>query len=442
MHFSLFLNLIKNNLRFKENVSYHSFNFVSKIFVQILFPPLMILIWGAENYGIWIMILSLGALFIGINFNFTEVVRLEMTKLYKKSKKISLNQLISNLFVSHSINIAFYTLLSLLFYFFISIDEIESLAGLNNNEIQFIFIFIFLSFLLENIINYFYPIITFKGYTKNWIHQNTLFLFYSRFLILLGFVFNDFKYLALIYFVANIIRFLVMFYFFLKEKNNIKVSLKYFNLKSCSDIFKKSISYSFEKINAVINQNLIILLIGKFFSPSIVALITTARTMFSYLPSNVYDIIYSPALIEFASLKNMNKQKIIQKVLLFLKPVLFVSFLFIPFSLLLGKPIYGYWISDPQIQISLVFIFLLSVESFLTTILTGLKIPFKSNNNFLFITKIETFFSVLLLSIIVAFIPSIDNWMIIFMISNVFLFLINITFVFNYKNYLSKLYGK
>ncbi len=442
MHFSHFLNLIKNNLRFKENVSYHSFNFISKIFVQILFPPLMILIWGAENYGIWIMILSLGALFIGINFNFTEVVRLEMTKLYKKSKKISLNQLVSNLFVSHSINIAFYTLLSLLFYFFISIDEIESLTGLNNNEIQFIFIFIFLSFLLENIINYFYPIITFKGYTKNWIHQNTLFLFYSRFLILLGFVFNDFKYLALIYFVANIIRFLVIFYFFLKEKNNIKISLKYFNLKSCYDIFIKSISYSFEKINAVINQNLIIILIGKFFSPSIVALITTARTMFSYLPSNVYDIIYSPALIEFTSLKNMNKQKIIQKVLLFLKPVLFVSFLFIPFSLLLGKPIYSYWISDPQIQISLVFIFLLSVESFLTTILTGLKIPFKSNNNFLFITKIETFFSILLLSIIVAFIPSIDNWMIIFMISNVFLFLINIMFIFNYKNYLSKLYAK
>ena len=146
MHFSHFLNLIKNNLRFKENVSYHSFNFISKIFVQILFPPLMILIWGAENYGIWIMIISLGALFIGINFNFTEVVRLEMTKLYKKSKKISLNQLVSNLFVSHSINIAFYTLLSLLFYFFISIDEIESLTGLNNNEIQFIFIFSLVNF--------------------------------------------------------------------------------------------------------------------------------------------------------------------------------------------------------------------------------------------------------------------------------------------------------
>ena len=442
MYFSHFLNLIKYNLRFKENVSYHYFNFVSKIFVQILFPPLMILIWGAKNYGIWIMIISLGALFIGVNFNFTEVVRLEMTKLYKKSKKISLNQLASNLFVSHSINIAFYVLLSLLFYFFISTDEIEALAGLNNNEIQFILIFIFLSFLLESIINYFYPIITFKGYTKNWIHQNTLFLFYSRFLILLGFVFNDFKYLALIYFVANIIRFLAMFYFFLKEKKNIKISLKYFNLKSSCDIFKKSISYSFEKINAVINQNLIILLIGKFFSPSIVALITTARTMFLYLPYSVYDIIYSPALIEFTSLKNMNKQKIIQKVLLFWKPVLFVSFLFIPFSLLLGKPIYSYWISDPQIQISLVFIFLLSTESFLITILNGLKIPFKSNNNFLFITKIETFFSILLLLIIVAFIPSIDNWMIIFMISNVFLFLINIMFIFNYKSYLSKLHGK
>jgi hypothetical protein len=32
--------------------------------------------------------------------------------------------------------------------------------------------------------------------------------------------------------------------------------------------------------------------------------------------------------------------------------------------------------------------------------------------------------------------------MIIFMISNVFLFLINIMFIFNYKSYLSKLYAK
>ena len=442
MYFSNFFNLIKNNLRFRENVNYHSFNFISKIFVQILFPPLMIFIWGAENYGIWIMIISLGALFIGINFNLTEVVRLEMTKAYKASKKIVLNELISNLFFSHTINICLYILIALIFYNVISIDEIQKLTGLSIYDIRYIFIFIFLSFLLENIINYFYPVITFKGYTKIWVHQNTLFLFYSRILILTGFVFNDFKYLSLIYFISNLVRFLIMLSFFIKEKENLKITLQDFSIIKTYDIFKKSISYSFEKINASINQNFIILLIGNFFSPSVVALITTARTMFSNLPSNVYDVIFSPALIEFVSIKNLNPEKIIKKLLILLKPILFISLLFIIFSYFFGEMIYSYWITDSQLEITKLFIFLLTLESFLTTILTGLKIPFKSNNNFLFISRIETLASIFLLILALIILPTSNHWIILFMISNSLLLIISILFIFNYKKYLFKLNDK
>ena len=439
MYFSNFFNLIKNNLRFRENVNYQSFNFISKIFVQILFPPLMIFIWGAENYGIWIMIISLGALFIGINFNLTEVVRLEMTKVYKTPKKIGLNELISNLFFSHTINICLYILVALIFYNVISIDEIQKLTGLSIYDIRYIFTFIFLSFLLENIINYFYPVITFKGYTKIWVHQNTLFLFYSRILILTGFVFNDFKYLSLIYFISNLVRFLIMLSFFIKEKENLKITLQDFSIIKTYDIFKKSISYSFEKINASINQNFIILLIGNFFSPSVVALITTARTMFSNLPSNVYDVIFSPALIEFVSIKNLNPEKIIKKLLILLKPILFISLLFIIFSYFFGEMIYSYWITDSQLEITKLFIFLLTLESFLTTILTGLKIPFKSNNNFLFISRIETLASIFLLILALIILPTSNHWIILFMISNSLLLIISILFIFNYKNYLFKL---
>jgi len=439
MYFSNFFNLIKNNLRFQENVNYHSFNLISKIFVQILFPPLMIFIWGAENYGIWIMIISLGALFIGINFNITEVVRLEMTKSYKASKKISLNELISNLFVSHTINICLYILIALIFYYLISMDEIQKLTSLNIFDIRYIFIFIFLSFLLENIINYFYPIVTFKGYTKNWVHQNTLYLFYSRFLILTGFIFNDFKYLSLIYFISNLVRFLIILNLFIKEKENLKISLRDFNIIKTYEIFKKSISYSFEKINASINQNFIIIMIGNFFSPSVVALITTARTMFSNLPSNVYDIIFSPALIEFVSIQKLQHKKIIHKLLILLKPILFISLLFIIFSYFFGEMIYGYWITDNQLEITKLFILLLTLESFLTTVLTGLKIPFKSNNNFFFISRIEALASILLLILAMVILTTSSQWIIVFIISNLLLLIINIFLIFNYKNYLFKL---
>jgi len=262
---------------------------------------------------------------------------------------------------------------------------------------------------------------------------------YSRFLILTGFIFNDFKYLSLIYFISNLVRFLIIFNLFIKEKENLKISLRDFNIIKTYEIFKKSISYSFEKINASINQNFIIIMIGNFFSPSVVALITTARTMFSNLPSNVYDIIFSPALIEFVSIQKLQHKKIIHKLLILLKPILFISLLFIIFSYFFGEMIYGYWITDNQLEITKLFILLLTLESFLTTVLTGLKIPFKSNNNFLFISRIEALASILLLILAMVILTTSSQWIIVFIISNLLLLIINIFLIFNYKNYLFKL---
>ena len=70
------------------------------------------------------------------------------------SKKISLNELISNLFVSHTINICLYILIALIFYYLISMDEIQKLTSLNIFDIRYIFIFIFSLFhyLISNIL--------------------------------------------------------------------------------------------------------------------------------------------------------------------------------------------------------------------------------------------------------------------------------------------------
>jgi len=135
----------------------------------------------------------------------------------------------------------------------------------------------------------------------------------------------------------------------------------------------------------------------------------------------------------------LNPEKIIKKLLILLKPILFTSLLFIIFSYFFGEMIYGYWITDSQLEITKLFIFLLTLESFLTTILTGLKIPFKSNNNFLFISRIETLASIFLLILALIILPTSNQWIILFMISNSLLLIISILFIFNYKNYLFKL---
>jgi len=101
--------------------------------------------------------------------------------------------------------------------------------------------------------------------------------------------------------------------------------------------------------------------------------------------------------------------------------------------------IYGYWITDNQLEITKLFILLLTLESFLTTVLTGLKIPFKSNNNFLFISRIEALASILLLILAMVILTTSSQWIIVFIISNLLLLIINIFLIFNYKNYLFKL---
>ena len=49
----------KQSIRIKKNFISLFSNFSSKILIQIAYPPLMILIWGVENFGIWIFLTAI-----------------------------------------------------------------------------------------------------------------------------------------------------------------------------------------------------------------------------------------------------------------------------------------------------------------------------------------------------------------------------------------------
>ena len=84
---SLFSNFsLQQSLRIKKNfISFFS-NFFSKIFVQIAYPPLMILIWGVENFGIWIFLTAIPSSLSVLNLNFSQAARVEMTLNNAKKK--------------------------------------------------------------------------------------------------------------------------------------------------------------------------------------------------------------------------------------------------------------------------------------------------------------------------------------------------------------------
>ena len=77
---NLFLTFSNNNKkRIKKNfISQISLN-ISLVIIQILFPPLMINIYGLENFGIWVFLTAIPYAFSILNFNLNLAARTEMS---------------------------------------------------------------------------------------------------------------------------------------------------------------------------------------------------------------------------------------------------------------------------------------------------------------------------------------------------------------------------
>ena len=104
--------------RFTLNLTSRSSLFSFKILIQILFPPLMIMNWGIENFGIWLFLLSLPALLSAANINFSASVQQEMIYFYNQNNPDKVNTIfqIGNLLTL--ITITVFLILSSVFYFF------------------------------------------------------------------------------------------------------------------------------------------------------------------------------------------------------------------------------------------------------------------------------------------------------------------------------------
>src|SRR5210317_56207 len=304
MNLSELFNFIKYNQRFKVNVGYQTLSFFSKLIVQIFFPVLMILTWGAEIFGVWLILLTIISTIFGINFNVTEVTRLEMTNAFNQKNNNVLEKYYFNGFVAQIINILLFSVLIMLIISFVDLSKYFN-VNLDYLSIKNCFYFIIIAFYIEGLTYIYYPTVNYEGYTKSWVNQNTFYQIYSKVLIILAFYFNEFYFLGLFLIVSNLIRLILIFN--LHNKKKIKLNFKNFDKTILEDLFKKSLSYTLEKINYLLKQNGIILIIANFFSPTIVTLVSTARTIFYYLPLNFFDIIIHSSVIEFTKINLHNK---------------------------------------------------------------------------------------------------------------------------------------
>jgi len=433
------INIFKNNNRLKQNIFSQFINFFVKIIVQLFFPLIMIFYLGTNDFGVWIILFTIVTTISGFNFNTLEVTKNIMIQLYVEKDKNALNSIYSNSVVSHFANLLIFILISFSVYYLFDFSSYTS-TTLTMKSLELCFLFIMLGFLVESITYLLYPIFTYSGYTKTWINQQSFFQFHSKLLLVASLLFNDFMYLGIFYLISNLLR-LFLILLFKKNENTENISFNYtlLNKNTFKQLFVKSLSYSLEKINYLLKQNGLILIIGYLFSPILVTMVSTARTLFYYLPINFFEVITNPATIEFGKVNLEDKSQIFDLLRKFTYLSVVVATLYFLGANLLGKAIYDIWINNNSINLLQSTIFWISLDAVFIGWINLLYAPFKSKNNFLFLSLIDfyfTFISLLLAVAVSYFLNSLD---LLIAIITIFHFIFYIFIKINFKKFINSL---
>ena len=110
-----------------SNISAESLQVIS----QIACPPLMILFWGVESFGIWIFFTSIPAMFYLFNINFNQAVIQEMIKFHSKGNKIKVEETFQNGLALAILSTLVYLTIAFGIYFFFGLD-LAAVKSLSN----------------------------------------------------------------------------------------------------------------------------------------------------------------------------------------------------------------------------------------------------------------------------------------------------------------------
>ena len=359
----------------------------------------MLIIWGAENYGRWIYLLAAISLINIILLQITDVVRFEITNAFANKKYKYLKKIFYNSIFLYGINIIILVVLGLVAKNFINIKYAFAEGDLYKN-IDFIFIFILMNLFLDIIKNFFYPTLSFDGSIKLWTKISIFGEILSKLLIIISAILFEFHFAFFFYFLSNFIIVMIITYsFYIKNcKNYFVFSKKLFSFKIIKKIFILSITYFFEKISFIIKNDGLIFLVGNYFNLSTVSLISTMKTLFSFLPMKLLSILTFSSHIEFSKLKLIFHEKILIMQKKYFKLTLIFLLLFILGSLIFGKFFYELWIHTAELNFNYKIMLFLITDISIILLLNTLIAPFKGLNKFFNISVID------LLNSIIAFV--------------------------------------
>ncbi len=425
------------------NIKSYSFITFAQIIIQIFFPPIILMIWGVKNYGAWIYLLSFLSFASLILVPVTEVVRLEMTKAYANKKYNYVNDIFFNSLIWNGLNIIIIS--GSLIILKNSINFSSSLfSEINNININFLFLILFLNAYFDIFRGFFYPALTFQGKVELMINIDISYEVISKLVIIISAILFEFNYVFFFYFLSNVLRFIIVIYFYYSRnfKNNFYIPKKLFNTKIIKKIFYLSTSYFCERIAFNIKNDGFLFLVGTYFNATTLSLLSTMKTIFYFFPMRISSILNFSSYIDFSKLKFNSYKEIPSKQKIYLKLILFFLFFFIAGSVLLGKLFYEFWIRNNEMIFDYKIMLFLITETSIIILFNTIIAPFKSLNKFFNITAIDLLNSLIAIILCFSLLNTNPNLYHLFFIT-VGMCLLNLIITISlYKNYLNNINEK
>ena len=377
----------------KKDISRISKNLISKIsqnfslfFIQFAFPPLMIWIYGIENFGIWIFLTSLPSIISIFNFNINAAALTEMSINFNKKDNNKISKVFTNsLFVTFSFILFLIILIFCVLNF--NLVNFKILSILDKKEISTILFFIFGSFILNIFNSIFQTGINYKGNLGIDTYLEIFFDFLVKILIISsGIYFKSLLFASFILFLGMIFKVITYLLIFIKLTKGKIFKMRLISFYEIKRLFKLSIPYYTESLTFIFKENFQVILIGLFFNATLVGMIATLKTLFYFFLLRIWGTLQSILYFEFTKLFTKKKFIIINKFILklfYLYLTYILLFLFCVFAF--GEDVYDYW-TKYSYDAKLGIILLISIDISIVILASKLKILSKSINRFNLVT--------------------------------------------------------
>ncbi len=366
---------------FKNNLISHFSVFFEKILIQVFFPLFMLILWGTNNFNLWVFLLAIPSFLSIFQISISLPARNEMAILFKNKKYTSLNNIYQNSIFLMLINILV-ILFFCLSYVYINIDR-----PIINENIKIIVVVIFSTLISMYCRGPLYLALTYRGNYTVFNYFDIASNLLVAFLVPVSFYFLDnFKDTFYILLIISILK-LLIFYFLIDDKYLKKfLNFKFVNKKQLNKIIKYSLGFNFEQIALLIKGPGLIFLLGMSDYLSLVGFITTLRTMFLYLPHRAYGIFFNTFLLEIIRyFENDRYQKKFKSYYINGLVIISISlFIFFLFSYYFGTYIYEFWLKGKFIASSELII-LIVLDTILLIFGKFITLPLQTINKFNYI---------------------------------------------------------